>query len=425
MRILTSHTRCSQLSRFGRCSSRPTARQLQRQKATIAPQPTTLHGFTDPNVVDLRSDTLTHPTLLMRQAILNAPVGDDCYKEDPSVNLLQTTAAKMFEKEAALLLPTGVMANLVAMMVLSDSRTSEVLTGEFSHQMIYENGGLATLASVNPRILNNLPDGTFDLEEVESKIRGNYTYEPTTKAICVENTQNYMGGRVIRPSYMKELHSITSKHGVKIYVDGARIMNASVALGIPPGDLLEYADAAAIGVAKGLAAPLGALLVGSTEFITNAYKIRKLLGGGMRQAGIIAAPAMVALDTMPALLQRDHDHAKLLAEKLAELTPLGLNVDVDTVETNMVMFTVDGLAVKETIQLMAEPTEEDGGQYIIKLFDNGNSVRAVMHYHISTEDIDKTVAKAGAVLRSLQSDKTELQLPQLHAECSQQIITHG
>ena len=419
IRVITIPTRCSQLSRF-RCLP------ALRQKATMAPQPTTLHRFSDPDVVDLRSDTLTHPTMQMRQAILNAPVGDDCYKEDPSVNLLQKTAAKMFGKEAALLFPTGVMANLVAMMVLCDSRTSEVLTSEFSHQMIYENGGLATLASVNPRILRNLPDGTFDLEEVESKIRGNYTYEPATKAICLENTQNYMGGLVIRPSYMKELYSVTSKYGVKIYVDGARIMNASVALGVPPGDLLEYADAAAIGVAKGLAAPLGALLVGSTEFITNAYKIRKLLGGGMRQAGIIAAPALVALETMPALLQRDHKHAKLLATKLADLIPLGLNVDVDAVETNMVMFTVDGLSVKETIQLMAEPTEEDGGQYVIKLFDNGNAVRAVVHYHISAEDIDKTIAKAGAVLRNLQSNRSEIQLPQLCAPCQQQAFaTHG
>ncbi|XP_065917229.1 uncharacterized protein [Dysidea avara] len=408
--LVVPSIRYSQLPRF-QCSSLQAVRQLrQLQKAAVASLPTTLHRFSDPDVVDLRSDTLTHPTMQMRQAILNAPVGDDCYKEDPSVNLLQDTVAKLFGKEAALLFPTGVMANLVAMMVLCDSRTSEVLIGEFSHQMIYENGGLATLANVNPRILRNLADGTFDLEEVASKIRGNYAYEPTTKAICVENTQNYIGGRVIRPSFMKKLHSITSQHGVKIYVDGARIMNAAVALGIPPGDLLEYADVAAIGVAKGLAAPLGALLVGSTEFITNAYKIRKLLGGGMRQAGIIAAPALVALDTMPALLQRDHKHAKMLATKLAELVPLGLNIDMDAVETNMVMFTVEGLSVKEMIRLMAEPTDKDGGQYIIKLFDNGNTVRAVMHYHISAEDINKTVAKAGAVLRNLPHNNTpELQ----------------
>jgi len=356
------------------------------------------------NVVDMRSDTLTHPTMEMRRAILEAPVGDDCYNEDPTVNLLQETAAEMFGKEAALLVPTGVMANLIAMMVFCDTRASEALLGEYSHQMIYEQGGMATVACVHPRTLKNLPDGTFDLEEVESKIRGSYSYEPTTNVICVENTQNYIGGRVIHPNYMKELYSLTSKYKVPIYVDGARIMNASVALGIPPADFLVHAEAAAIGVAKGLAAPLGALLLGTKPFIKRAYKIRKVLGGGMRQAGIIAAPALVALKQMPESLYKDHANAKMLAEKLHDFKSLGLDVD-STVDTNMVMFSVKGTSVKEMIRLLATPMNDDGGQYIVKMFDNGKTVRAVTHYHISPKDIDKAVEKMGVVLRMLKKQQ--------------------
>ena len=359
------------------------------------------YQFADLNVIDLRSDTVTHPTREMRQAILDAPVGDDCYNEDPTVNFLQETAAKEFGKEAALLVPTGVMANLIAMMVFCDTRSCEALLGEYSHQMIYEQGGMATVACVHPRTLINRPDGTFDLEEVESKIRGNYSYEPSTKVICVENTQNYIGGRVIHPSYMEELYSITKKHGVPIYVDGARIMNASVALGIPAAEFLVRAEAAAIGVAKGLAAPLGALLLGTKNFIKRAYKIRKVLGGGMRQAGIIAAPALVALKQMPKSLHQDHANAKVLAQKLTDFKPLGINIDPSTVDTNMVMFSVEGTTVKEMIELLATPLSDDGGQYIVKMFDNGKTVRAVTHYHISPKDIDKAVEKVGVVLRML------------------------
>ena len=361
--------------------------------------------FADPNVVDMRSDTVTHPTMEMRRAILEAPVGDDCYNEDPTVNLLQETAAKRFGKEAALLVPTGVMANLIAMMVFCDTRGSEALLGEFSHQLIYEQGGMATVACVHPRALKNNPDGTFDLDEVEDKIRGGYSYEPTTKVICVENTQNYIGGRVIHPDYMEKLYALTSKRGVPIYVDGARIMNASVALGIPPADFLVRADAAAIGVAKGLAAPLGALLLGTKEFIKRAYKIRKVLGGGMRQAGIIAAPAMVALEQMPESLYVDHANAKRLAEKLSEFKSLGMIIDPSSVDTNMVMFSVEGTTVKEMLNLLATPMSDDGGQYIVKMFDNAKKIRAVTHYHITAEDIDKAVEKVGVVLRTLNKQK--------------------
>ena len=405
-------------SRLQACSNFATVRRgpeesFRRMKSSrIASQPLQdldyqprVFQFADSNVVDMRSDTVTHPTMEMRRAILEAPVGDDCYNEDPTVNFLQETVAKKFGKEAALLVPTGVMANLIAMMVFCDTRSSEALLGEYSHQMIYEQGGMATVACVHPRTLTNLPDGTFDLEEVESKIRGSYSYEPTTRVICVENTQNYIGGRVIRPSYMEELYSITKKHGVPIYVDGARIMNASVALGIPPAEFLVRAEAAAIGVAKGLAAPLGALLLGTKDFIKRAYKIRKVLGGGMRQAGIIAAPALVALEQMPKSLHQDHVNAKILAQKLTDFKSLGLDVDPSTVDTNMVMFTVKGATVKEMIQLMATPMSDDGGQYIVKMFDNGKTVRAVTHYHISPKEIDKAVEKVGVVLRMLKKQR--------------------
>ena len=396
------------------CSNSACTREYIRRLKSTRAAPLTLQEldyqprefqFADPNVVDMRSDTVTHPTMEMRRAILEAPVGDDCYNEDPTVNRLQETAAKMFGKEAALLVPTGVMANLIAMMVFCDTRACEALLGEYSHQMIYEQGGMATVACVHPRTLTNLPDGTFDLEEVENKIRGSYSYEPATKVICVENTQNYIGGRVIHPSYMKELYSVTKKRGVPIYVDGARIMNASVALGISPAEFLVHAEAAAIGVAKGLAAPLGALLLGTKDFIKRAYKLRKVLGGGMRQAGIIAAPALVALQQMPDSLHRDHTNAKILAQKLTEFKPLGLDIDPSSVDTNMVMFSVEGTTVKEMLQLLATPMNDDGGQYIVKMFDNGKKVRAVTHYHITPKEIDKAVEKVGVVLRMLKKQR--------------------
>ena len=356
-------------------------------------------------IVEMRSDTLTRPTEEMRRAILEADLGDDVYGEDPTVNLLQEKAAKIFGKEAALLVPSGTMGNLICLMIHGNSRGSEALVGDRSHIVIHEQGGISQIAGMHSRQVTTLSDGTLDLAELESKIRTDPSdpHCPITRVVCLENTHNVMGGRVIRPEYMEKVHQLALKYNFKIHVDGARIMNAAAALELPPSELLKYADSATTCLSKGLAAPIGSVVMGSKDFITQAVRMRKLLGGGMRQAGIIAAPGIIALEKMSQRLHMDHENAKKFAEKLAELQPLGIQIDISTVDTNMVMFSL--LPTKGTVEkfldLLNTPMDGPGGEYIVRMFESGknNEVRAVFHYQVSTADVDKALLKIETVLK--------------------------
>ena len=359
-------------------------------------------------IVEMRSDTLTRPTEEMRRAILEAEVGDDVYGEDPTVNSLQEKAAKIFGKEAALLVPSGTMGNLICLMIHGNSRGSEALVGDRSHIVIYEQGGISQIAGMHSRQVTTLSDGTLDLAELESKIRTDPSdpHYPITRVVCLENTHNVMGGRVIHPEYMEKVHQLALKYNFKIHVDGARIMNAATALKLPPSELLKYADSATTCLSKGLAAPIGSVVMGSEDFIAQAVRMRKLLGGGMRQAGIIAAPGIIALEKMSQRLHIDHENAKKFAEKLAELQPLGIQIDTSTVDTNMVMFSL--LPTKGTVEkfvdLLNTPMDGPGGEYLVRMFESGknNEVRAVFHYQVSTADVDKAVQKIETVLKVME-----------------------
>ena len=359
-------------------------------------------------IVEMRSDTLTRPTEEMRRAILEAEVGDDVYGEDPTVNSLQEKAAKIFGKEAALLVPSGTMGNLICLMIHGNSRGSEALVGDRSHIVIYEQGGISQIAGMHSRQVTTLSDGTLDLAELESKIRTDPSdpHYPITRVVCLENTHNVMGGRVIHPEYMEKVHQLALKYNFKIHVDGARIMNAATALKLPPSELLKYADSATTCLSKGLAAPIGSVVMGSKDFIAQAVRMRKLLGGGMRQAGIIAAPGIIALEKMSQRLHIDHENAKKFAEKLAELQPLGIQIDTSTVDTNMVMFSLLPTkgTVEKFVELLNTPMDVPGGEYLVRMFESGknNEIRAVFHYQVSTADVDKAVQKIETVLKVME-----------------------
>ncbi|XP_065916879.1 uncharacterized protein [Dysidea avara] len=359
----------------------------------------------EPYVIELRSDALTKPTEEMRRAMFEAELGYDVYGEDPTVNSLQEKAAAMFGKEAALLVPSGIMGNLICLMVHGNSRGSEALVGDQSHIVICEQGGISQIAGIHSRQVTNRSDGTLDLDELESKIRKDHSdpHYPITRVVCLENTHNVMGGRVIHPEYMEKVHQLALKYKFKIHVDGARILNAAAALNLPPSELLKYADSASISLSKGLANPIGSIILGSKEFITQALWMLKLLGGGMK-AGIIAASGIIALEKMSKRLHVDHENARRFTEKLAELQPLGINIDISRVDTNLVMFSL--LPEKGTrekfLELLRTPMEGPGGNYEVRMWNSGkDEVRAVFHYQVTADDVDRAIQKIETVLKTL------------------------
>ena len=289
-------------------------------------------------VVDLRSDTVTTPTREMREAMMNAVVGDDVFGDDPTVNKLQSQAAHTLGMEAALFVASGTMGNLICVLTHCSARGDEVLLGDESHISHYEQGGVAQMGGVHPRTISTLPDGTLDLCELERRIQPNDPHHTVTKLVCIENTHNRKGGRVIPPSYMERLAETLRGTDIKIHVDGARLFNAATALKLPVADLLCHADSVSICLSKGLGSPVGSVIAGKKDFIRKALRLRKALGGGMRQVGVLAAPGLIALEKMSLRLQEDHDNAKVLANGIAELDGLGLKVNLESVQSNIVYF---------------------------------------------------------------------------------------
>jgi threonine aldolase len=274
------------------------------------------------HTIDLRSDTVTKPTPAMLEAMATAPVGDDVYGEDPTVTRLEAIVAELAGKEAAVFVPSGTMGNLIA--VLSHcGRGDEMILGDQSHIHFYEQGGTAALGGVHPRTLRNRADGTLDLREVEAAIRGDNEHFPVTRLVCLETTQNRCGGVVLPLDYMDAAGELAHRHGLPLHVDGARLWNAAVQLGVSPARLLQGADSASLCLSKGLAAPVGSVVVGSAAFIRKVRRNRKVVGGGMRQAGVIAAAGIVAVTAMVERLADDHENARALARGLAEIEGLG------------------------------------------------------------------------------------------------------
>ncbi|KAL5061174.1 hypothetical protein RYX36_032778 [Vicia faba] len=339
--------------------------------------------------VDLRSDTVTKPTETMRVAMSNAEVDDDVLGRDPSCFRLEKEMAKITGKEAGLFVPSGTMGNLISVLVHCDIRGSEVILGDNSHIHIYENGGIATIGGVHPRTVRNNEDGTMDIHLIEAAIRdpmGELVF-PTTRLICLENSHGNTGGRCLSVEYTDRVGEVAKKHGLKLHIDGARIFNASVALGVSVDRLVRAADSVSVCLSKGLGAPVGSVIVGSNSFITKARRLRKTLGGGMRQVGILCAAALVALQENVEKLESDHKKARFLADGLNEIK--GLRVNTSSVETNMVY-----IEIEESLQTTAAKLSKDLGEYGILLMPISSSrLRIVLHHQISDSDVQFVLSR--------------------------------
>ncbi len=334
-------------------------------------------------VIDLRSDTITLPTDEMREAMRSAVLGDDVFGEDPTINQLQETAAELMGTEAALLVASGTMGNLVCILTHC-RRGEEVILGDKAHIFLNEAGSMSTVGSIHPHIIPNQPDGTMRLEDIEAAIRDDNEHWPRTRLICLENTHNRCYGAALTPEYIDLVVSLAKRHGLSVHLDGARIFNAAVALGVAIKKFTRNVDSLSFCLSKGLSAPVGSIVCGSRQFIAEARRNRKVLGGGMRQAGIIAAPGIIALDTMIERLKDDHTNARRLAEGIAEIP--GLSIELERVRTNIIYVDLASAGLTPN-DLMAQLDKRG-----IKLLRTGPSrFRMVTHYGISSEDIDVTL----------------------------------
>ena len=353
------------------------------------------------HIVDLRSDTMTKPTIAMRKAMAEAEVGDDVFGEDPTINALQKRVAKLFNMESGLYVPTGTMGNLISVLAHCQTRGLEVLLGDKSHIHLYEQGGIATLGGVHPRTVANLPDGTFDLDIIDDYIRPtDDPHQPWTQLVCVENTHNFCGGKAIPISFMKRLREKADEYGIGVHMDGARMLNAAVALGVEPAEIVQYADSVSLCLSKGVGAPVGSVICGKAEFIATAHRLRKAVGGGMRQAGVIAAAAMVALDDVTTRLARDHEHAQMIAKVLQEHGAGVVDIDPAGVHSNIVMVDIikDGLLAPDFCHRLNQVTPDELDELKLPIqvwcmpFSN-TKVRLVTHSNMTREDIDLAVKK--------------------------------
>ncbi len=343
-------------------------------------------------IIDLRSDTVTLPTAEMLESIQNVPLGDDVYGEDETVNNLEKMAADRMGKEAALLVASGTMANLVSLMCNAKRGEMVILESE-SHIYWYEVGGISAIAGLLPWPLKST-NGIFSSEDLEGTIRPKNIHFPEPALICVENTHNRHGGTIVSPKHLQEIREVAESHGLRVYMDGARLFNAAVALKTDVRQFTKHVDNLMFCLSKGLSCPVGSLIVGTQEFIDKARKIRKLLGGGMRQAGIIAAPGIVALEKMGDRLEEDHLNARFLAEGISKIS--GLYVDLDRVQTNMVLINSKRLGVADEVFVSA--LKEKG---ILVAVMAKNKIRMVTHRGIERRHIDTTLDMVRNVVASI------------------------
>ncbi len=341
-----------------------------------------------PPRIDLRSDTVTQPTPAMREAMARAQVGDDVFGEDPTVNQLEAMAADMLGKEAGLLVTSGTQGNLVSLMAHCQ-RGEEVILGHDSHIYNYEQVGSAVLGGIIPRVIPNQPDGTLRLEDIEAAIMPDNVHFGISKLVALENTHNRRGGAYLTPDYTAAVADLAHRQGLHLHIDGARIFNAAVAQGVDVRDLVRDADSVTFCLSKGLSAPVGSVVVGSRDFIARARRARKVLGGGMRQAGVIAAAGIVALTDMIPRLAEDHANAQRLAQGLALLP----GIQPEPVHTNIVYFQVHH--PRYTAQTLQDALLQRG---VGVLALGPSRIRAVTHYGIEAGDIEETLDILAALL---------------------------
>jgi threonine aldolase len=340
-----------------------------------------LNGF-----IDLRSDTVTQPTPEMRAAMVRAELGDDVFGDDPTVHRLEEMSAAKMGKDAAVFVASGTMGNLVSLLTHC-RRGEEVIVGDQAHIFRYEAGGSSALGGIAQFQIPNRPDGTLPLDRVEAAIRGSDQHEARTRLIALEDTHNRCGGAVLPIDYLAQVKALAHTHNLKIHLDGARVFNASTALGVDVSTIAQYADSVTFCLSKGLSAPVGSVLCGSKEFIAQARRYRKMLGGGMRQAGVLAAAGIVALETMVDRLADDHANARRLAEGLAQIP--GVAIDLDRIRTNIIYFYLTpavSVTGAEIVQRMLDRR--------IKILGPGPSrrFRFVTHVWINRNDIDSVLA---------------------------------
>lgn len=345
--------------------------------------------------IDLRSDTVTLPTPAMRRAMAEALVGDDVYGEDPTINRLEALAAERVGKEAALLVASGTMGNLCAILAHC-GRGDEALVGDLSHIYNYEAGGASVLGGVAFHVVPTLPNGQLPLAELAAAVRqANDSHEALTRLICLENTHNRCGGVALAPEYLRDVQAFARERGLRIHLDGARLFNAAVAQRTDVRTVTGHADSVQFCLSKGLAAPVGSILAGDAALIARARRIRKLVGGAMRQAGVIAAAGIIALEEMVERLAEDHANARMLAEGLASFPQIAL--DLATVQTDIVIFSLRVGSATALVQALA------AHGVLVGEVGRG-ALRAVTHYGIDASDIEETLEVTRAALAGLAAE---------------------
>lgn len=347
--------------------------------------------MSDFDYVDLRSDTVTKPTPEMREAMAEAEVGDDVYMDDPTVNRLQEKAASMLGKEDSLFVPSGTMGNLLALLVHCQ-RGDEVIVGNKSHIYLNEAGGMAALGGIYPHPVQNQKDGTLLLDDIHASIQTEDVHHTITRLICLENTQNVCGGVPLSVNYTNQVGKLAKENGLLLHIDGARIFNAAAALDVNVKELVAPADSVMFCLSKGLASPVGSMLVGTKAFIARARHLRKMLGGGMRQVGVLAAAGLISLEKMTGRLKQDHARAKNLFAGLKQLP--GLRIEAEPL-SNMVYFDLED-KIPLTENQIIEKMKQRG---VLVDWSAPRQFRLVTHYWVDDAGVDKTIQAFGEVLK--------------------------
>jgi threonine aldolase len=335
-------------------------------------------------MIDLRSDTVSQPTPAMREAMYHAEVGDDVFGDDPTVNRLQALAAERLGKEAALFVASGTMGNLVAILAHC-ARGDEAILGDKAHVFLNEAGGISALGGVHSRQAANQPDGTIALDDLRAAIRSDNQHFPPTRLISLENTHNFCGGVALTAEYTLAVGELAHEHGLVLHLDGARIFNAAAALGTSAAELAAPADSVTFCLSKGLCAPVGSVLCGSGEFIRRAHRVRKMVGGGMRQAGVLAAAGIVALETMPQRLADDHRRARQLADGLAAIP--GIHLDPGSPHTNMIFLNLEDGLMPDAPTL----AKQLKAQNILIVPNGSHRLRLVTHTWIDDAAVERVI----------------------------------
>ena len=344
-------------------------------------------------MIDLRSDTVTMPSDEMKQFMFNAPLGDDVYGDDPTINSLERKSSDIFGKEASLFVPSGTMANLISVLTHCN-RGDEIILGNKSHIFVYEAGGSSVFGGVHSHQLNNNDDGTIDLNDIKNSVRNiEDAHHPKSRLVCLENTHNICYGVPINENYFNKVKQIVDQHNLKLHIDGARIFNAAVALNTTVKKLAKYADSITCCLSKGLAAPVGSLIMGNKDFISKARHIRKALGGGMRQSGLLASAGIYSFNNMIERLEEDHNNAQLLALGLSEIDEI--KIDLDKIYTNIIFFNLQNTSIKDA-ELISQLLNNN-----IKIDSKGNrKFRMVTHYGIEKNDISTVVNQIKIILKN-------------------------